>query len=177
MIVKKTVRAWIALVLAPWAAMAQPQTSTLKGVPFNNITLEVSLKPFRKNDRAYIRETAHEMFLQWHSLLRHADTVSVMLWTGDGSEILEYKGEPGQRLEWARYIGNPNTEHAVGSGPKELSIHERAYLYLENPPEFTYGDLKFIVQALKEEGRKVTGKPSPRGRDVRPGAGVCKIGF
>lgn len=177
MIVKKPIRAWITLLLAPLAVLAQPQPSTLKGVPFNNITLEVSLKPFRKNDKAYIRETAREMFTQWHSMLRHADTVSVMLWTGDGSEILEYKGDPAQRLEWARYIGNPNTAHPVGSGPKELSIHERAYLYLENPPEFTYGDLQFIVSALKEEGRRVTGKPIRVGETFDPGPEFAKSDF
>ncbi|MBE9461659.1 hypothetical protein ACFP1I_30555 [Dyadobacter subterraneus] len=151
--------------------------STLKGKPFNNITLEVSLKPFKKNDKAYIREVAKEMFVQWHALLRHADTVSVMLWTSDGSEILDYKGAANQPLEWARYMGNPNTEHAVNSGPKELSIHERAYLYLENPPKFTYGDLKFIVQTLKEEGYKVTGKPIRVGETFDPGPEFAKSDF
>lgn len=151
--------------------------STLKGKSFNNITLEASLKPFKKNDKAYIREVAKEMFVQWHSLLRHADTVSVMLWTGDGSEILEYKGLGSQPLEWARYMGNPNTEHEVNSGPKELSIHERAYLYLDNPPKFTYADLKFIVQTLKEEGFKVTGKPIRVGETFDPGPEFAKSDF
>ncbi|WP_138476687.1 hypothetical protein [Dyadobacter bucti] len=165
------------LLLASAAARAQLQPSTLKGKPFNNITLEASLKPFKKNDKAYIREVAKEMFVQWHALLRHADTVSVMLWTGDGSEILEYKGTPSQPMEWARYIGNPNTKHAVNSGPKELSIHERAYFYLENPPQFTYGDLKFIVETLKEEGRKVTGKPIRVGETFDPGPEFAKSDF
>ncbi|GAB2792630.1 hypothetical protein GCM10027275_41950 [Rhabdobacter roseus] len=156
---------------------AQPVDSPLKGKNFNNITLEASLKPFRKNDRAYIREVATELFTQWHSLLRHTDTVSVMLWTSDGSEILDYKGTLEQPLEWARYLGNPNTNHEVGSGPEELSIHERAYLYLENPPVFNYGDLKFIVQALKEAGRKVTGKPILVGATFDPGPEFAKSEF
>lgn len=165
------------LILASAAARAQLQPSTLRGKPFNNITLEASLKPFKKNDKTYIREVAKEMFVQWHALLRHADTVSVMLWTGDGSEILEYEGTPSQPMEWARYIGNPNTKHAVNSGPKELSIHERAYFYLENPPQFTYGDLKFIVETLKEEGRKVTGKPIRVGETFDPGPEFAKSDF
>ena len=156
---------------------AQNTLATLKGKNFNNITLEVSLKPFKKNDKAYIREVAKEMFVQWHSLLRHADTVSVMLWTSDGSEILDYKGNMSQPMEWARYMGNPNTNHEVGSGPKELSIHERAYLYIENPPKFSYGDLKFIVQALKEEGAKVTGKPIRIGETFDPGPEFAKSDF
>lgn len=156
---------------------AQNKLGTLKGKNFNNITLEVSLKPFKKNDKAYIREVAKEMFVQWHSMLRHADTVSVMLWTSDGSEILDYKGVMTQPLEWARYMGNPNTDHEVNSGPKELSIHERAYLYLDNPPKFTYGDLKFIVQVLKEEGRKVAGKPIRVGETFDPGPEFAKSDF
>ncbi len=113
-----------------------PATTSLRGKPFNNITLEASLKPFKKKDKAYIRQVAIEIFTQWQSLLRHADTVSVMLWTADGSEILDYRGTLTQKLEWAKYMGNPNTEHEVGSLPKELSIHERAYLYMDAPPDF-----------------------------------------
>lgn len=170
---------WAACCMAFVVGLAKAQTSQspLRGKPFNNITLEASLKPFKKNDKAYIRQVATEMFTQWHSLLRHTDTVSVMLWTADGSEILDYKGNPGQSLEWARYIGNPNTEHEVGSGPKELSLHERAYLYMENPPKFTYGDLKFIIQTLKEVGRSVTGKPIRIGATFDPGPEFARSEF
>ncbi|HVW59243.1 MAG TPA: hypothetical protein VHC48_04380, partial [Puia sp.] len=154
-----------------------PSATSLKGKPFNNITLEASLKPFKKNDAASIRQVAREMFIQWQSLLRHADTVSVMLWTGDGSEILDYRGSLGQPLEWARYMGNPNTDHEVGSGPKELSLHERAYLYMDNPPAYTYGDLKFIIQTLKETGSAITGKPVRIGATFDPGPEFAKSDF
>jgi hypothetical protein len=151
--------------------------STLKGKNFNNITLEVSLKPFKKNDKAYIQSVAKEIFTQWFSLLRHTDTVSVMLWTADGSEVLDYKGDMSQRLEWARYIGNPNTKHEVGSGPAELSLHERAFLYMDNPPEFTYGDLKYIISILKETGKQITGKPIRIGATFDPGPEFAKSEF
>lgn len=160
--------------LTAWHTNAQ---DNLKGRPFNNITLEASLKPFKLNEKAYIQAVAHEMFTQWQSLLRHADTVSVMLWTGDGSEILDYKGNEAQPLEWAMYMGNPNTEHEVGSGPESLSLHERAYLYRENPPQFVYGDLAFIVKSLKEAGRKVTGKPILVGATFDPGPEFAKSPF
>ncbi|GAA4316854.1 hypothetical protein [Compostibacter hankyongensis] len=152
-------------------------TAFLKGDPFHNITLEVSLKPFKKNDKAYIRKTAEEMFTQWFSLLRHTDTVSIMLWTADGSEILDYSGNLSQHLEWARYIGNPNTGRPVGSGPKTLSLHERAYYYMEHPPEFTYGDLKYIISVLKETGRAITGKPIRVGATFDPGPEFAKSPF
>lgn len=175
--IKQTLILFTFLTGFSFSMRAQNKLGTLKGKNFNNITLEVSLKPFKKNDKAYIREVAKEMFVQWHSMLRHADTVSVMMWTSDGSEILDYKGVMTQPLEWARYMGNPNTDHEVNSGPKELSIHERAYLYLDNPPKFSYGDLKFIVQVLKEEGRKVTGKPIRVGETFDPGPEFAKSDF
>lgn len=173
---KKSKYYWLWLLGAFWCSGAFAQ-DFLKGKPFNNITLEASLKPFKENEDAYIRAVAREMFVQWHSLLRHTDTVSVMLWTSDGSEILDYKGNFDQPLEWAMYQGNPNTEHEVGSGPEELSLHERAYLYMEDPPSFTYGDLAFIVKTLKEEGKKVTGKPIRIGATFDPGPEFAKSEF
>jgi hypothetical protein len=146
-----------------------PNGTFIKGKSFNNITLEMSLKPFKQKDRKYIQAVAKEVFTQWYSLLRHTDTVSVMLWTADGSEILDYSGKLTQPLEWAKYMGNPNTDHAVGSGPKELSLHERAYLYIKNPPAFTYADLRYIIQALKEAGKNITGKPIRVGATFDPG--------
>jgi hypothetical protein len=154
-----------------------PVRSSLKGIAFNNITLETSLKPFKKKDKNFIKQVATEIFTQWQSLLRHTDTVSVMLWTGDGSEILDYRGQLSQKLEWAKYMGNPNTEHEVGSLPKELSLHERAYLYIENPPDFDYSDLKFIIQTLKETGRDITGKPIRIGATFDPGPEFAKSDF
>lgn len=156
---------------------ALPNTTFIKGKSFNNITLEMSLKPFKKKDKEYITSIAKEVFTQWYSLLRHADTVSIMLWTADGSEILDYSGKLTQPLEWAKYMGNPNTDHEVGSGPKELSLHERAYQYLNNPPAFTYEDLHYIIQTLKETGKNITGKPIRVGATFDPGPEFAKSDF
>ncbi|MDR0574870.1 MAG: hypothetical protein LBG96_12730 [Tannerella sp.] len=146
-------------------------------VAFNNITLEMSLKPFKKNEPEYIKDVCRMVFLQWKQLLKHSDTVSVMLWTADGSEILSYTGDLNQRLEWAMYIGNPNTGHEVDSKPETLSLHERAYTYMDNPPEFSYADLKFIVNTLKKEGEKITGKPIRVGATFDPGPEFAKSPF
>lgn len=146
-------------------------------VSFNNITLEMSLKPFKKNDPAYIRSVCETVFRQWEPLLKYADTISVMLWTADGSEILDYSGNLSQPLEWGKYIGNPNTNYEVNSGPKELTLHERAYTYMENPPEFTYKDLKFIVKTIKELGKEVTGKVIRVGETFDPGPEFAKSPF
>lgn len=171
------------VLVAPAQIFQQPQVGLedehfLRGQRFKNVTLEMSLKPFKRNDPDYIRGICREVFTQWAALIRHADQVSVMLWTADGSEILDYRGDPNQRLEWAMYLGNPNTEHPVGSQPEaDLSIHQRAFLYMENPPEFTFGDLRFIVQCLKEEGRRMTGKPVRVGATFDPGPEFAKSPF
>jgi hypothetical protein len=143
----------------------------LQEKPFNNITLELSLKPFKKNDKKYIEEVCKEIFTGWSSLVRHADTVSLMLWTADGSEILDYKGSLDQHLEWAKYIGNPNAEHKVNSEAdnENLSVHQRAFTYMEETPEFNYGDLKYIVSTLKRVGESMTGKPVRVGATFDPG--------
>lgn len=166
---------WSGTILAQFHSGVEDPT--LQKNRFNNITLEMSLKPFKVNDKAYIRKVAEEIFTQWSPLLRSADTVSVMMWTSDGSEILDYKGRLDQSLEWARYIGNPNTEHEVGSGPVDLTLHERAVLYMKNPPKYSYEDLKFIVQVLKEEGRKITGRPVLVGTTFDPGPEFAKSEF
>lgn len=153
------------------------QDPVLQKNRFHNITLEMSLKPFKINDKVYIRQVANELFAQWSALIRHADTISVMLWASDGSEILDYNGNVNQPLEWGKYMGNPNSGRDVGSGPNELTIHERAYLYMENPPVYSYGDLKFIVQILREVGESVTGKPIKVGATFDPGPEFAKSDF
>jgi hypothetical protein len=150
----------------------------LKHNHFNSITLEMSLKSFKKNDKQYISAVCHEAFTQWASLLRHADTVSVFLYVSEGSDILEYSGNLDQSLEWARYLGNPNTKWEVDSEPdSNLSLHERAFTYMENPPLFTYKDLKYIVSELKRVGNQMTGKPILMGELFDPGPEFAKSKF
>lgn len=144
---------------------------------FDNITFEISLKPFKKNDKAYIETVCRTIYTQWAALIKHTDTISFMFWTGDGSEILDYRGTPKQELEWGKYIGNPNTEHPVNSGPETLSLHERAYTYIDNPPFFTYGDLKYIVNTLKRIGHDKTGKVIRVGTTFDPGPEFAKSPF
>ncbi len=160
------------------ARIGLDDSAFLSGRPFQNVTLEMSLKPFKRNDEQYIRGICREMFTQWAPLIRHADQVSVMLWTADGSEILSYTGDLHQRLEWAMYLGNPNSGRAVGSEPEApLSIHDRAFLYMEEPPEYTLRDLRFIVACLKEEGHRITGKPVRIGATFDPGPEFAKSEF
>ena len=92
---------------------------------FNAITLEVSLKPFKQTDEAFIRETCREIFEQWKPLLKNREEISIMLWVGDGSEILEYDGDLSKTFEWAYFIGTANLDLATNEDDAALSLHEK----------------------------------------------------
>lgn len=145
---------------------------------FKNVTLEMSLKPFKDNSEATAYTVCRELFLQWLPLTRHADVVSVLLWSSEGSEILEYKGNPDEEFEWARYIGKPNVIGDKHPGDSQgISIRSRSYLYIENPPVRTYRWLKQLVKILKVVGKEVTGKPIRVGATFEPGPEFAKSSF
>ncbi len=135
---------------------------------FKNVTLEMSLKPFKDNSEITMRAVCRELFLQWFPLIRHADVVSVLLWSSDGSEILEYKGNLDEIFDWARYWGFANP--ISGKSPQP-------HLYMENPPVRTYRWLKQLVKTLKIVGRETTGKPIRVGATFDPGPEFAKSSF
>ena len=121
---------------------------------FENITLEMSIKPFKKTDEAYIRKVCARVFDQWRALLRGRSSISIMLWVSDGSEILDYAGNLQEEFEWCRFVGTANLPYLEDGAPLETSLHERKQEYMENAPIMTYEVLKTIVSTLKEEGKK-----------------------
>ena len=124
-----------------------------------NITLEMSLKPFFCTDDAYVKEVCRKLFLQWRPLVKDARTVSVLLWTSDGSELLDYDGCEDTPFEWAYWIGNANVSAGSRSvsDPEGVGLHCKPRLYTEKPATMTYGILKRIVATIKEVGREMTG--------------------
>ncbi|HAH86092.1 MAG TPA: hypothetical protein DCL60_01825, partial [Armatimonadetes bacterium] len=58
-----------------------------------NITLEISLKPFYDSSPDAVREVCRKVFQQWLPLCRVAEQVSILIWASDGSEILDYSGD------------------------------------------------------------------------------------
>ena len=121
---------------------------------FKTVNLEISLKPFKCTDDSCIREVCKGIFEQWRPLLKNRETVSVMLWTADGSEILDYSGDMNEKFEWCCYVGTANNKLLGGNESPDISLHERKRFYTENPPVMTYGVLRKIVAILKEEGAK-----------------------
>ena len=147
---------------------------------FRNINLEMSLKPFKKNDDEYVKEVCTLMFKQWRRLIDRAEAISVMLWCSDGSEILEYKGDLEEEFEWAKYIGgaNPRSVWDKKSDPLKASLHNRNYLYINEPPVFTYGKLKRIVKIIRDTAKQVCGGKETRiGATFDPGPEFAKSDF
>lgn len=122
---------------------------------FENITLELSLKPFKKTDDAFINGVCETLFRQWYPLLKNRKAISVLMWTADGSELLDYSGNLDDTFEWCCYIGTANRPTAAQTDRPDLSIHEKKRVYTDNPPVMTYRILKKIVAALKTEGKRV----------------------
>ena len=122
---------------------------------YNSITLEMSLKPFKKTDDTYIEMVCRNALEQWKPLLKHTQEISVMLWTSDGSEILDYNGDLDTSFEWCYFLGTANLELADASDRQDLSLHQKKRLYMDNPPVMSYGILKKIVATIKKQGQEV----------------------
>ncbi len=122
---------------------------------FKDITLEMSLKPFLKTDDEYIKKVVLNVFRQWNPLLKDRKSISIMLWTAEGSEILDYSGNIDAEFEWARYMGRASNPFARPDDPLETSLHKKKRLYVDNPPVMTYRILQSIVRIIKEEGKRL----------------------
>jgi hypothetical protein len=148
------------------------------GAAFQRVTLEVSLKPFRSLEPAAIRAVCDEIFRSWAALLRRCNGCAIMLWTADGSEILEYRGHMEDEFDWARYLGDANPPSPPpADDPDRKGGHGRNWLYVDNPPRVNYGNLKTIVSTLKKAGREMTGKPVTVGATFDPGGEFARSDF
>ncbi|EIP96507.1 hypothetical protein OpiT1DRAFT_00924 [Opitutaceae bacterium TAV1] len=147
------------------------------------VVLEMTPKPFTATDDATLTRVCETLFDQWLPLLRHADEAAVLLWTADGSEILDYQGigDDGaglvREIEWARYIGVANPPDEYPEDPKRQSIAAWPRPYRENPARITYGDLRRIVARLHEVGSARCGLPVSVGAIFDPGPEFAKSPF
>ena len=119
---------------------------------FSRVTLEISLKPFTRGGEETYLAVAREIFADWYPLIKNRREVSLMLWTSDGSELLDYRGEPDDPFEYASYLGLANNEsetHTKKDRHEHFSLYRCRSPYEENPPVMTYAGLKKIVHALR----------------------------
>lgn len=163
--------------LAPRRPGRRPKPDTVETF-FERVTLEVSLKPFHDLRQPAVEGVCEHIFRQWDPLVRHTGGAAVMLWTADGSEILDYRGRLGDEIEWGRYIGvaNPVPDPPPGD-PRRQGIHARPWLYIDDPPRVTYADLKRIVQTIKQVGQRMTGRAVEVGATFDPGPEFARSPF
>ena len=121
-----------------------------------SITLEMSLKPFKKTDDNYIKEVLNKLFDQWKPLIKTVPQIQILLWTADGSELFDYDGNPDTSFEWAYLIGgaNPKKGDPPFWSPDGDALHYTNFKYIENPPVMTYGILKTIVDTIKATAKE-----------------------
>ena len=139
----------------------------------NRLILELSLKPFFDPSDLGIEAVAKSIVRQWAPLIDEANSLSFLLWTADGSEILDYRGSLNDQFEWAQWIGIANPP----VNPKGRSLHEVRTLYTDEPATFTYERLKAVVAGLKRVASDVTGKPVTVGETFDPGPEFAESSF
>lgn len=143
-----------------------------------NLNLEVSLKPYYGLDAEAVRAACDDALRQWFPLLRHTDSVSVMFWASDGSEILDYAGDLDAEFEWARFIGNANPllHPSIDSDPEGKSLHARCYLYREDAKPITYRRFAKIIRIWREAVTAL-GKKTRLGLTFDPGGEFSPSAF
>ncbi|MEY8322848.1 hypothetical protein AALB47_02880 [Lachnospiraceae bacterium 54-11] len=145
-----------------------------------NISLEMSLKPFKQTDDSFIENVCKTLFEQWKPLLKNAAYISILLWSADGSELLDYRGNLHDEFEWAYFIGGANQREDNHSDidPDGIELHSRNYLYRNAPPRMTYQILKNIIAALKRTGQELfEGRQIRVGTTIDPGPEFAKSAF
>ena len=116
------------------------------------INLEISLKPFKKTEPEYIRGVVKQIFGQWKYLLQGRESISFLLWAADGSEILDYKGDLDEVIEWAYLAGTANRRPTLKAGEdKDVNLHDVNVLYTDEIPVVSYRTIKTIIEIFREE--------------------------
>lgn len=141
------------------------------------VELELSLKPFKSLVESDIEAVSRKLFSEWKPLIDRASSLSVMLWTADGSEILEYTGNLDKKFSRCDLIGIGNPTKEPKTESEFLDLHVRPVPYCENIPSFTYRDLKNIIFTLKRIGKECTGMNVEVVETFDPGPEFAKSDF
>lgn len=136
------------------------------------ISLEISLKPFcgDPSDQG-IAVRSEQILRQWERLWARGEAVQFMLWTGDGSELLDYAEDFDDTFDYARYLGsaNPNNDKSKFEPQELATLHDYCRFFMENPPVWTYGKLRNLVLILKQTFRRLYGREAEVGTTFDPG--------
>lgn len=141
------------------------------------LNLEISLKPFYGLVGEELDQVCLRALRQWDPLVSQAETLSIMFWSSDGSEILEYGGDLDAEMEWARYIGNANPKMHIPSDPDGQCLHSRPYLYRADARPVTYRWVAEVVNAWKRTCVRYCGKMPRIGTTFDPGGEFAPSDF
>lgn len=135
--------------------------------PLRRIVLETSLKPFVDLTAAGIRDTCATMLAQWEPLHRDAERLAVLFWTGDGDELIRWRGEIDDTLDWARYNGHCSLGY--GRHPGDPAGYQQAVPYRDPLPDLRYRHLQDIIATFKHLAASAYGKELACGTTIDPG--------
>ena len=124
-----------------------------------NITLEISAKALVAHGAD---GAAHAIFRQWRALADRAGQLSVLLWTSDGSELLDWSGDFSDTFEWACWCGcanhcpqpenpTPRQRRNTHQFPAKMFPDDVAAL-------LPYAWLRDAVAAIRDAAREVLGR-------------------
>jgi len=137
---------------------------------YKRVTLETSLKPFGGLSDDATAATCDKLWTNWQRLIERADEVCVLLWTGDGGDICQWRGDFDDALPWANQIGFCNYDRPGVFPPDNRHYRiNRAVPYQADLPEMTFGDLKRIIETLRATARRRIGREILVGATIDPG--------
>lgn len=143
-----------------------------------NLTLELSLKPFGDLRGDAIANTCERIWTLWRPLIVQSRRLSVMLWVGSGDEILTWTGDPDQPLSYAHHIGFCNYEREGAYDPANPHYRiNRAQPLWDNPPRHDYNDLARIIAALRSTAKERFGIELSVGATIDPGPEFAESAF
>ncbi len=144
------------------------KATAVTGPLMERLALELSLKPFYRADAGTFDDTAARIMRTWADLAGAARDLAVLLWIGDGSEILEWKGDMDEPVRWAHTIGFNNLEYGLYPDAKYYAL-QRAVEFRDPVPTVRYGDVARIARALRRAADETLGKRLLVGATIDPG--------
>ncbi len=142
------------------------------------VCYELSLKPFKSFEHEDITVVCEKLFNMWRDLSDKSESIALMLWTADGSEILDYSGELDDEFDYCDLIGIGNpTKQPPYTDAEKNDLHIRPVPYLESRRKISYRKLKEIILELKRVGNKLTGKDITVIETFDPGPEFAKSEF
>ena len=119
-----------------------------------NLIVELGLKVFTQLDDEFIHRQCRTAFDNWRRLIEDAQSVSVMLWIGDGDEVFNWRGSLNDSFAWNDTIGFNNLKYNAYPPNRHYQTWY-ARPYIENPPKVTYRDLQRIIAALRQTAKEM----------------------